>query len=170
MHQPSAPMTLTASVPVQTARSSARVWCQRHRCTDVDEQASVQHNWSLRYEQVSAGRFDGEVTLVQLPGLRLVAESANQAVRQVGHIGVGHYGFALVDTQPGEAFFNGQPLTTQTMMVGRSDGLDMLTPVDSRLQGIVVEHELLSSLWQQLYQRPLAQWLECSPLWDLCSC
>lgn len=153
-------MTANASSHVPTGRSHARLWCQRHRCSDVDEQAAVQRNWTLRYEQVSAGRFDGELTLVQLPSLRLVAESTSQAVRQVGDIGVGHYGFALADMQPGEAFFNGQPLGAQTMMVGRGDGLDMLTPVDCRLVGIVVEHELLSSLWQQLYQRPLAQWLE----------
>lgn len=153
-------MTARSALPVHTTTAGARAWCLQHRSSDVDEQAAVQSNWALHYEQVSAGRFEGELTLAQLPGLRLVAESASLAVRQVGDIGVGSYGFALTDAQPGEAFFNGQPLSTQTMMVGRGDSLDMLTPAGCRLLGIVVEHELLSGLWQQLYQRPLAQWLE----------
>jgi AraC family transcriptional regulator, ethanolamine operon transcriptional activator len=154
------PELSTMHLAVPTADpEAARFWCQHVRCHDVDEQADAQPLFHLRYEQLSAGRFSGELTLVALPGLQLVAESANQAIRQRGAIGAGRFGLALTDPQPGEAFFNGQPLTPTTMMVGRSEGLDMVTPAGCGLLGVTVEHGLLDELWQQLYQRPLAQWL-----------
>jgi len=122
--------------------------------------ASSQPQWSLSYDQLSAGRFDGRIELVQLPGLRMIREGANCKVRQRGQIGRGHYGLAMALEQDSEAIFNGQRLSTESIMIGRGEELDLLTPAHSELIGVVVEHELLAALWQSMYQKPLSAWIE----------
>lgn len=147
----------------QTPQSSAMPPPSWHACvrsSDVDVHASAQPQWSLNYDQLSPGRFDGQIELVQLPGLRMIREGANCKVRQRGQIGRGHYGLAMVLEQDGEAIFNGQRLSTESIMIGRGEELDLLTPAHSELIGVVVEHELLAALWQSMYQKPLSAWIE----------
>lgn len=154
-------MSLQPGYP--TPQSSAMPPPSWHACvrsSDVDVHASAQPQWSLNYDQLSPGRFDGQIELVQLPGLRMIREGANCKVRQRGQIGRGHYGLAMVLEQDGEAIFNGQRLSTESIMIGRGEELDLLTPAHSELIGVVVEHELLAALWQSMYQKPLSAWIE----------
>jgi AraC family transcriptional regulator, ethanolamine operon transcriptional activator len=147
----------------QTPQFSAMPPPSWHACvrsSDVDVHASAQPQWSLNYDQLSPGRFDGQIELVQLPGLRMIREAANCKVRQRGQIGRGHYGLAMVLEQDSEAIFNGQRLSTESIMIGRGEELDLLTPAHSELIGVVVEHELLAALWQSMYQKPLSAWIE----------
>ena len=117
----------------------------------MDVHASAQPQWSLNYDQLSPGRFEGQIELVQLPGLRMIREGVNCKVRQRGQIGRSHYGLAMALQQDHEAIFNGQRLSPESIMIGRSDRLDLLTPADCELIGVVVEHELLAALWQSMY-------------------
>lgn len=135
-------------------------WASVVHSTDVDDHASAQPHWSLRYDQLSRGRFAGTLNHVQLPGVRLVHETASCAVRQKGHIGEGHYGFAMRLDQAGEAIFNGQRLDGESIMIGRSEELDLSTPALFGMVGIVVDGELLASLWERMYQKRLATWLQ----------
>lgn len=135
-------------------------WIRDHHATDIDDYAAAQAGWSLQYEQLSPGRFAGEFCHVQLPGVRLVRESANRQVRQTGQIGTDTVGFALAATLPGEAFFHGQPLGTDTLMVGRGHDLDMTTPDGYEHLGLVVDCALLAELWAGLYQKPWSPWLD----------
>lgn len=127
---------------------------------DIDEHALAQANWSLQYDQLSHGRFAGNLNHVQLPGVRLVFEAMSCAVRQVGSLGYGSYGFAMTLDQPGEAIFNGQRLSKQSIMIGRSEELDLSSPPDFSMIGIVVDGELLSALWERMYQKPASSWLD----------
>jgi AraC family ethanolamine operon transcriptional activator len=127
---------------------------------DVDVHATSQPQWSLSYDQLSGGSFNGRIHMVQLPGLRLVNESLSCATRQRGQIGVGHYGFAMPARLEGPAIFNGQMLSPQSIMIGRSEDLDLCSPANFVLFGIVVDSELLTSLWARMYQLPLSRWLE----------
>jgi AraC family ethanolamine operon transcriptional activator len=58
------------------------------------------------------------------------------------------------------AIFNGQRVEHHAIMVGRSDELDLCTPDDFALIAAVVDRQLLAPLWQRMYQKPLASWLE----------
>jgi AraC family transcriptional regulator, ethanolamine operon transcriptional activator len=135
-------------------------WLRTVDSTDVDEHASAQLRWSLHYEQLSPGSFDGKFTHLQLPGVRVIIERTNRAVRQRGSIGDGHYGFAMTVDQRGDAFFNGQRVDCQTLMMGRAEELDLSSPARFCMVGIVVDGHLLDSLWQRMYQKPLAAWLD----------
>ena len=92
--------------------------------------------------------------------MRLVFESASQALRQRGHIGSADYGFAMALDLPGEAIFNGQRLDANTVMVGKGDKLDLCTPPGFSMIAVVVSADLLQPLWERMYQKPLASWLD----------
>jgi AraC family ethanolamine operon transcriptional activator len=127
---------------------------------DVDEFASAQPNWSLHYEQLSGGRFEGRLQHVQLPGMRMVLEASNQALWQRGQLGTRHIGLAMPLGMSGHGTFNGQVLGTDTIMIGRSEELDLCLPAGGAMIGIVVDAELLDNLWQQLYQKRMSSWID----------
>lgn len=135
-------------------------WLHTLHSNDPDEMAESQPNWSLRYEQLSCGDFNGKLTHLQLPGLQVVSESSSCALRQRGDLGRGHYGFAITLDQRNGARFNGQRLDPGSMMIGRSDDFDLSSPADLSLMGIVVERDLLASLWERMYHKRLVAWLD----------
>lgn len=127
---------------------------------DVDHHAHAQPQWHQRYEQLSPGRFAGLVQHVQLPGVRLVREESNQALRQRGDLGAGAYGFAMPLHQASPAIFNGQRVERDAIMVGRSEELDLCSPRDFRLIAAVVDAALLAPLWERMYLKPLSPWIQ----------
>lgn len=127
---------------------------------DIDAYASGQSGWHLACDMLSGGPFAGFLDHVQLPGLRLVRESTNRALRQHGEMNPACCGFALSCRQEGEARFSGQRMDTQSVMVGRCDELDLCSPPGFELMGIVVDNALLQSLAERLYERDPPAWLE----------
>jgi AraC family ethanolamine operon transcriptional activator len=45
-------------------------------------------------------------------------------------------------------------------MCGKGDELDLTTPANFSLIALVVDRSLLNPLWERMYQKPLAHWLE----------
>jgi len=142
------------------ARDDPAVWALHVEETDIDRLAQSQAGWSLRYDQLTGGPFASDIQLAQLPGVRLVLERTNRGVRQRGQLGAGGYGFAMALDLPGGAFFAGQRLAHDSIMMGRGEDLDLCTPAGCALIGVVVDGELLRPLWQHLYCKPLPHWLE----------
>ena len=126
---------------------------------DADEQAQAQPDWSMHYAQLSGGVFQGRVHHIQLPGLRLVREDSNCALHQQGELGRDTYGLAMPLSGTGPAIFSGQRVEQDAIMVGRGDMLDLVTPPEFSLIAVVVDKSLMSPLWQHMYQKPLAGWL-----------
>ena len=127
---------------------------------DAQSQAGAQPEWQQEYRQLSAGLFQGRVQHVQLPGMRLVREDSNRALHQRGDLGRGVYGFAMPLALSGPGIFNGQRFELDSLLLGRGDELDLRTPTELSLMAVVVEADLLQPLWQRMYQKPLAGWLE----------
>lgn len=154
----------TAAVPeaavdgLAAARTPA--WQHRVEAHDVDEFAATQSDWALRYEQLSPGRFVGRLQHVQFPGLRLVHEQANCATRQQGRLGCGQIGIAMPIDLLGHAASNGQPLGPDTLMIGRTEQVDLCLPAGAGLIGVVVDVAELSQWWQHLYGQAPAPWME----------
>ncbi|HSW07311.1 helix-turn-helix domain-containing protein [Aquabacterium sp.] len=153
-------MSMPAHSPSPMHDASQTAWLHVLETDDLDEHAGAQPNWSLHYDQISHGSFAGKLTHVQLPDLRVVLESSTCALRQRGHIGQRQYGFAMALDQPGDAYFNGQRLDSESMMIGRSEDLDLSSPADFSMVAVVVDHALLNSLWERMYQKPLTAWLD----------
>lgn len=149
---------LAASVHAAVAPAA---WVQSSEVCDIDDLAAAQWDWKLRYEQLSQGPFEGRFRVVQLPDLRVVCEAANRATRQRGQLGLGNVGFAMPLSPTGSGRFHGQEVDGDSIMIGRSDDLDLTMREDSHIVAIVVRAELLSSLWQLLYDKPWSSWLDC---------
>lgn len=140
----------------------ASPWTHQLVTTDLDRLAGGQAGWRLQYEQLSPGPYLGEVTLVQLPGLRVVAERHNRALRQRGQLGADVFGFALA-AEPGhgdDVRFAGRRVPRDALLMGRGDDVELCTPPDFAFFAIVVDRALLAALWPQLYGKPLARWLD----------
>ena len=127
---------------------------------DMDEHAAVQHGWALQYEQLSSGQFKGRIHHVQLPEVTLVREDTNMALRQRGRLDDKVYGFAMALQDSSDLFFNGQRVPEHAIMCGKGDELDLTTPAKFSLIALVVDRSLLNTLWERMYQKPLAHWLE----------
>jgi len=179
--------TLPRPAPAD-ALLTAPVWRVLARTDDLDAHARAQRDWTLHYEQLSDGRFEGLVHQIQLPLARLVHEHCNVAVRQRGRFVDGTYGFALAlrpegggcsehvastegeartqsgrQAEGGEAIFNGQRVAPDAVMLGRNGPggeLDLRTPPDHGLIAIVVDAALLEPLWQQMYGKPPSAWMQ----------
>jgi AraC family ethanolamine operon transcriptional activator len=148
-----------ASAEAVGARFAQTSWVHAAHAVDIDELAATQPDWRLQYDQLSKGRFVGSLQHVRLPGVRLVVESASRAVRQRGQIGPKDVGFAMGLSPSGGSYFHGQRLDRDSIMIGRGDELDLTTSDDYLLIAIVVSDELLSEVWQRLYDQPWSSWL-----------
>lgn len=126
----------------------------------MDVHAGAQPEWQQRYQQLCGGRFQGLVHHVQLPGLRLVREDSDRALHQRGNLGQGAYGFAMPLAASGAAIFNGQRVALDAVMLGRGDELELITPTRFSLIAVVADATLLAPLWERMYGKPLAGWLE----------
>ncbi|MEI8327101.1 MAG: helix-turn-helix domain-containing protein [Betaproteobacteria bacterium] len=151
-------MAPSDSVTHRTGAQAGAAWLRNLRTSDIDIHANAQSDWVLGYEQLSRGRFSGDINHIQLPGVRLVHESMSCAVRQRGSLGRGQYGFAVALEQAEEFIFTGQRLDLASIMIGRSEDLDLSSPADFSLMAIVVDGVLLNALWTQMYQRSLSAW------------
>jgi AraC family ethanolamine operon transcriptional activator len=132
--------------PAPIAADRPQRWTLTTR--DVDAYAHGQSGWRLECDLLPGGTnpFTGFLDHVQLPGLRLVREYANRALRQQGEMSPACCGFALAQRQEGEARFSGQRLGASSVMVGRTDELDLCSPAGFELMGIVADNGLLCAL------------------------
>jgi AraC family ethanolamine operon transcriptional activator len=135
-------------------------WNQVQETQDLDAHASAQAGWSLRYEQLSCGKFKGRLHQVHLPKLTLLREDTSNALHQRGQLDPSTYGFAMALQDSEALFFNGQRVTDNAIMCGKGDVVDMTTPENFTLIAVVVERDLLNPLWERMYHKPLAHWME----------
>lgn len=136
-------------------------WCHLLETDDLDALAAAQPGWQLHYDQLSPGPFHARVLQVQLPGVRLAQEYTRRALHQRGRFRPGELGLALGTTHASGGFFHGQKIDAESIMIGRGDALDLVTPEDNLLVGIVTDEALLSEVWQALYDKPWSTWLDC---------
>ena len=140
--------------------TSALATVRRLDTQDIDAHAQAQGHWSLHYEQLSPGHFKGHLHQVDLPGVTLLREDTAVAVRQRGRLDPWVYGFAMALHDRQELFFNGQRVPDHAIMCGKGDEVDLVTPARFTLIALVVERRLLNPLWERMYNKPLAHWLE----------
>ena len=87
------------------------------RFGDAEEQASALAGWNQTYLQLSPGAFKGEVSQVQVAGVRIFVEHVQQSVLQTGVLadGVLALGIPLQASAPG--MFCGTPCASEVLHV-----------------------------------------------------
>ena len=151
---------ITSLTSTQQAATPNGPWVQVLDTQDMDHHALAQQGWALQYEQLSPGQFKGRIHQVQLPGVTLLREDTSIALRQRGRLDDSVYGFAMALQDSHDLFFNGQRVPAHAIMCGKGDEVDLTTPPHFTLIAVVVNRRLLNPLWERMYQKPLAHWLE----------
>jgi AraC family transcriptional regulator, ethanolamine operon transcriptional activator len=144
----------------QPEDADAPAWARSVLTFDIDAHAAAQGGWALRYEQLSSGSFRGGLTMVQLDGMRLFGETTNLSLRQRGWLGDEVYGFAMSAVPAGDVYFDGRKVDADAILCGSGREIDFVTPPQHHLIAAAVERSLLNPLWERMYQKPLAAWLE----------
>ncbi|MDZ7920508.1 helix-turn-helix domain-containing protein [Rhodoferax sp.] len=140
--------------------ADAPSWARSVLTFDIDAHAASQGDWRLHYEQLSSGDFRGELLMLQLSGVSLTSEKTNLALRQRGRLGEDVYGFAMSVDPSGDVYFDGRKVHPDAILCGSGREIDFVTPPKHHLIGLTVDRSLLDSLWDRMYQKPLATWLE----------
>jgi AraC family transcriptional regulator, ethanolamine operon transcriptional activator len=150
------------NVPVvdATHEPDTPAWASSKLTFDIDAHANSQGDWELRYEQLSPGNFRGELVMLQLNGMSLSGEKTNLALRQRGRLGEQVYGFAMSVETTGDVYFDGRKVHPDAILCGSGREIDFVTPPQHHLVALTVDRNLLNPLWERMYQKPLAAWLE----------
>lgn len=135
-------------------------WYQSVDSTSLDAHARAQDQWALTYVQLSQGVFHGHIENIHMPKLTLVHETLSVATRQRGRLNDSAYGFALRDPASDDFFSNGRRMPANAIMCGKGDDIDITTPEQCGFIGMAVQRDLLEPLWEAMYRKPLATWLD----------
>ncbi|ACK53531.1 MAG TPA: helix-turn-helix domain-containing protein [Thauera aminoaromatica] len=96
---------------------------------DADEHAACLTNWHQRYDQLTAGAFDGVFEEFCFGRVQLFREGLNQSVHQAGGAWPGSRTFAVPVAIEGTGWFGGEMYDAHSMLtLGGDDELDFRTP------------------------------------------
>lgn len=113
--------------------------------------------WSLRYEQLTSGRFRGVYTEAVMPQVRLFSEFTTQMLRQRGTMGPDCVSLGVPMLAGDEPYFRGQRWVPDAIFVGHGD-FDFSSPACFEVAGLTVSFEVLDDIWARLYSFRMAPW------------
>lgn len=120
------------------------------RCTtshSIEEHVHQLQGWDLRYDQIDSGRFEGRFTDIRLPGMQLFAETTARRIRQRGTLLPDSCGIGAMLQGRGALSINGVQTGTGTLLMCNATELDICTPPDCTVAGVVVDaHELQAAV------------------------
>lgn len=166
MHTP-----VVASEPeVLAVKHQAAIRYQRS--ADVEEHASLPSGWQLRYDQLGAGHFRGELLELQLDGMQLIRDRSNQAMIKHGEAWPGSIAFSMPLHCPDLQFHcSGHSLQTRSLLIARGEQLpELRVPGELDLVCIAVdEYSLQRTLQLQQRELDLTRLPKCYRLLDTAS-
>ncbi len=121
------------------------------RARDAGTQAANLQHWDQRYEQLTAGRFDGEVDELCVGPVQVFRERANQTVVQAGRMSPDRMSVALVCTSEMPGWYCGHKLHGEHLIGISANGeFDMVAGAGMQILALSVEaralHELVAKL------------------------
>lgn len=121
------------------------------RARDAGEQAASLPDWDQRYEQLSAGRFEGEVDELRVGPVQVFAERANQTVMQAGRVCANRVSVALVRAGQSPGWFGGHRLQGEQLIGVSSQGeFDLVASADMQILALSVDLAALRELVAQV--------------------
>ncbi|MFY8095332.1 MAG: helix-turn-helix domain-containing protein [Niveispirillum sp.] len=99
------------------------------RSADVWEHAHRLPGWTVEYEQLSAGRFEGTLTHIQLNHMQIMRDKANVALLKRGQAFPDAVVFSLPVSAAGDGRYVGQPLCPPSFLLSNGNDLpELCTP------------------------------------------
>lgn len=121
------------------------------RTEDAQAHAASLSAWEQHYEQISAGRFEGQLEDLSLGALQVFRECSNQSVLQEGQARQGCLTLGLAGFEQGRASFCGHRLSADTPIAIQSGvGFQLVTAPGMELVGISIPIEALQALAARL--------------------
>jgi AraC family ethanolamine operon transcriptional activator len=127
------------AAPVLSPPPPDAVLVRETRAGDVDEHVEQLRDWNLSYEQMDCGRFEGRFTDIRWPGMQLFVEKTTRRVRQRGHLMADSIGIAALLEGQGEIAVNAVRAGTDSLLACDGTEIDICTPADCTVAGIVVD-------------------------------
>ncbi|HEX5394568.1 MAG TPA: helix-turn-helix domain-containing protein [Rhodocyclaceae bacterium] len=130
------------------------------RANDADEHAQNLSRWDQRYDQLSAGSFEGQVTELWLPNTQVFVETANQQLRQTCAAWHSSVWFGIPAAVEGQMSMGGHALSEQAVCI-RDGGaeFDLMTAPGFDLFGVVVDRAAFGEYLETTERRSLDQLL-----------
>ncbi|TDM05903.1 MAG: AraC family transcriptional regulator [Ideonella sp. MAG2] len=118
-----------------------------HLSRDVDDQAQALDGWQQRYEQLSAGRFEGHAWQLVMNEGTLLREHTNRHLREQITPPPGHLVLAVpLAVMPGSTF-GGRPLDRESLLIfGADDEYDLVSAGELDLIGLSVHRDVVAGL------------------------
>ncbi len=118
-----------------------------HRSHDADDPSQALDGWRQRYEQLSAGRFEGHAWQLLLEGGMLLREQTNRHLREQITPPPGHLVLAVpLAVEPGSSF-GGRALERESLLVfGADEEHDLVSAGALDLIGLAVHRDVLAGL------------------------
>lgn len=118
-----------------------------HSTSDIDELASSVCGWDQRYDQLSPGRYHGNLTECWIDDIQVIRERSNLCLHQMGYSWSGARVFGIPMVQSGAARFGTQVIEAAApVTLGPGQELDYRTPPTLDVISIVLSAEKLSQL------------------------
>ena len=112
---------------------------RRTRTTDIDAHTGQLQDWDLHYDQLDCGSFEGSFTDIRWPGMQIFVETTTRRLRQRGHLLPDSFGIGTMLSGDGTLCINGIQAGVGTLLTCDSTELDLCTPPNCRVAGLVVD-------------------------------
>jgi AraC family ethanolamine operon transcriptional activator len=131
--------------------------------TDADQHAHNLTNWQQQYDQVSAGKFYGQLVELQFDGLQVFQEHTSQALRQTCNTWEQSLWLGIPVDENSSSKINGLSIEKNNIMCRPGNyEFELITPHNFDIYGLVVEQKKIQAMaesqnitidWHNLYQQ-----------------
>lgn len=123
---------------------------QRFLTSDIDEHARNLGGWQVRYDQLTPGRFEGELIEFRSDWMQLVRDRSNQAMTKSGMAWKGAITFSIPLSAHGSVYCSGHPIHELSLLVAHGENLpELRTPQQLDLLGVAIEEQALEHLLER---------------------
>jgi len=114
---------------------------------ELTQHSQMLNDWSLSYQQISKGRFSGDLHELHLDGIQIFKEKITESVFQQGDSQPDSLCFGVFEHLSGDARWLGEPINLNDLTFTHNGGELMLkTPKHSSLCGVSIPNELIHDL------------------------
>ncbi|MGZ0714774.1 helix-turn-helix domain-containing protein [Pseudomonas palleroniana] len=139
-----------SSVQLTPPASDVSSTLRRYHTHDIDQHARNMGGWQVRYDQLTPGRFEGELIELHAGWMQLVRDRANQSMLKSGSAWKGAITFSVPLRASGPVFCAGHPIHEHSLLVALGDHLpDLRVPEQLDLLSVAVDIPTLEHLLQR---------------------
>ena len=129
------------------ANPSSNFFRSSEKIQDLFEHRKTLKDWSLNYEQLSQGQFEGCLREIWVEGIQLFEESLSKSILQHGEVRKDCLSFSVFNKLDGDARWFGKPIQKNDIAwCGFQEEIMIQTPEHCRLFVLSVPEELLMGL------------------------